>query len=80
MLLNIFSAYTYTHLVVCAYVRVALHFPQFQENIFMKIKFIIAIKFNRNKIHDVEMKSTTVDREDVGKKMSQDSNMLKFRI
>ena len=77
MLLNIFS-YTYTHLVVCAHVRVALRFPQFQENIFVKIKFIIAIKFNRNKIHDVEMKSTTLDREDVRRKMSQNLQYVKI--
>lgn len=73
------SLYIHAPRYVCIYVRVVLHFPQFQENIFVKIKFIIAIKFNRNKIHDVEMKSTIVDREGVRRKMSQGSNMVKLR-
>lgn len=71
-----------TYLVTCTY---ETRFQQFQENIFVSRKNKI---YNRNKIqcknkiHDVEMKSTTADRKGDRRKMSQDSviiNVLSLR-
>lgn len=65
-----------------SYIRIALRFPQFQENIVAGRKNEI---YNRNKvqrenkIHDVEMKSTTVwIAEGARRKMSQDSHVAKL--
>lgn len=69
-------------LIPRTHIRIALRFPQFQENIVAGRKNEI---YNRNKvqrgnkIHDVEMKSTIVwIAEGARRKMSQDSHVAKL--